>query len=100
MDKAPVSVEASDVKKKKPGPDKKKVVESIRCVCSSTVDSGHMVECERCKMWCHSKCVGVAQSTASTLRVQAHAHARIFAWLLRTHISETMIVVTIKQALV
>ena len=65
MDKAPVSVEASDVKKKKPGPAKKKV-ESVRCVCSSTVDSGHMVECERCKMWCHSKCVGVAQSIAST----------------------------------
>ena len=61
------------MKKKKPGPAKKKV-ESVRCVCSSTVDSGHMVECERCKMWCHSKCVGVAHfllSVPSVLRLSS-----------------------------
>ena len=43
VDTASVSVDASDLKKKKLGSAKKKVVETVRCVCSSTVDSGHMV---------------------------------------------------------
>ena len=65
VDKAAVSVDATELRKKKLGLAKKKA-ESVRCVCSSTVDSGHMIECERCTMWCHSKCVSVAASSAST----------------------------------
>ena len=38
----------------------------IRCVCSSTGDKGHMIECEQCSSWCHSKCVGVSTSLAAS----------------------------------
>lgn len=36
----------------------------VHCVCSSSEDVGHMVECESCSKWSHSKCVGIVQSVA------------------------------------
>ena len=35
-------------------------------VCSSSEDSGHMVECEACSQWSHSKCVSIIPSLAPT----------------------------------
>ena len=51
---------AKDKLSKKPG----KSSDSVHCVCSSTEDVGHMVECESCCQWSHSKCVGLTFSTA------------------------------------
>ena len=45
---------------KKPG----KSSDSVHCVCSLTEDVGHMVECESCCQWSHSKCVGLTSSIA------------------------------------
>ena len=39
---------------------------SVHCVCSSSEDSGHMVECEGCSQWSHSKYVGIIPSMAPT----------------------------------
>ena len=38
----------------------------VRCVCLSVKESGHMIECEQCLHWCHSKCVGVGPPVANT----------------------------------
>ena len=38
----------------------------VRCVCSSSVDSDHMVECERCSAWSHCKCIGISATLAPT----------------------------------
>ena len=38
----------------------------VRCVCSSLVDSGHMVECKRCSAWSHCKCIGISATLAPT----------------------------------
>lgn len=37
---------------------------TVHCVCSSFEDSGHMVECETCSCWSHSKCVGLTLAVA------------------------------------
>ena len=37
---------------------------TVRCVCTSTKDVGHMIECENCFLWSHSKCVGIISSVA------------------------------------
>ena len=37
----------------------------VRCVCASPLDSGHMVECESCSYWSHSKCVNISTTLAS-----------------------------------
>ena len=39
---------------------------SVHCVCSSSEDSGHMVKCEACSQWSHSKCVGIILSVTTT----------------------------------
>ena len=39
---------------------------SVHCVRSSSEDSGHMVECEACSQWSHSKCVGFIPFLAPT----------------------------------
>ena len=36
----------------------------VRCVCLSNKESGHMIECEHCLHWCHSKCIGISQPVA------------------------------------
>ena len=51
---------AKDKLSKKPG----KSSDSVHCVCSSTEDVGHMVACESCCRWSHSKCVGLTASIA------------------------------------
>ena len=38
----------------------------VKCVCSVNKDSGHMLQCEHCLQWCHSKCVNIPASLAST----------------------------------
>ena len=50
---------AKDKLSKKPGKS-----DSVHCVCSSTEDVGHMVECESCCRWSHSKWVGLTFSIA------------------------------------
>ena len=39
--------------------------DSIRCVCSKNSESGHMIQCEECSSWLHSKCVGITRSCSS-----------------------------------
>ena len=41
--------------------------DTICCVCSSTTETGHMVECECCSSWCHSKCMCIGISISLTL---------------------------------
>ena len=36
----------------------------VQCVCLSTKESGHLIECEHCFHWCHSKCIGISQPVA------------------------------------
>ena len=38
----------------------------VHCVCSSTKDVGHMVECESCCQWSHCNCVSLSPSLASS----------------------------------
>ena len=38
--------------------------EPIRCVCRSDKEEGHMIECEECGNWLHTKCVGLTRSSA------------------------------------
>ena len=53
---------AKDKLSKKPG--KPSDSDSVHCVCSSKEDVGHMVACESCCRWSHSKCVGLTASIA------------------------------------
>ena len=53
------SVAKSSVSKNKTNP-------TIRCVCTSKEETGHMLECEICSKWLHSNCVNIKQSSAST----------------------------------
>ena len=45
-----------------PGPTN----DQVRCVCSVNKESGHTTQCEHCLRWCHSKCVNISPSLAST----------------------------------
>ena len=38
----------------------------VKCVCSVNKESGHMLQCEQCSQWCHSKCMNFSASLAST----------------------------------
>ena len=38
----------------------------VKCVCLSARESGHMIQCEHCSRWSHSKCVGVIPSVADS----------------------------------
>ena len=40
--------------------------QSVHCVCQSSEDVGHMVECEVCSRWSHCPCVGISHELAAS----------------------------------
>ena len=63
---AEVSLKKAAKSVAKPSATKNKMNHSIRCVCASQEETGHMLECETCSNWLHSKCMNISQSSAST----------------------------------
>ena len=47
-----------------PGPDPGE--DTIKCVCDSLEETGHMIECEQCFCWSHSDCVNIPSHLASS----------------------------------
>lgn len=72
LGQTPIDVSHSSTQKKqaksvvKSSTHRNKTNHNIRCVCTSQEETGHMLECETCSNWLHSKCVSISQSSAST----------------------------------
>lgn len=60
------SSKKSDVKSSKKSDISANTTSQVHCVCSSTEDVGHIVECESCCQWSHCKCVSLSPSLASS----------------------------------
>ena len=60
------SSKKSDVKSSQKSDNSANTTSQVHCVCSSTKDVGHMVECESCCQWSHCNCVSLSPSLASS----------------------------------